>query len=255
MNDTDHPSFPIPRDRNVKIWRYMDIAKYISILQKKALFFPRANLLGDAFEGSATKAMVAAREYIVRNKKTDPRLVQFINLPDNYNDIVSGAHKNEVSKNCVSCWHMNEHESAAMWSLYMRSGEGVCIQTTYAKLREALPECVLIGEVRYIDYATEWFADDNMLNFIMHKRKSFEHERELRAVFWEVMGTEEARNYKSKLDNNGIWIDANLGQLLESVRISPLAPHWLFDVVANLNSAYSFNVSVRQSDLIGDPVY
>jgi len=233
----------------------MDIAKYISLLQRRSLFFPRANLLGDAFEGSATKPMVTMRDYIVKNRSTDPRLNRFINLPDNCSEIMSAAHRNEVVKNCVSCWHMNEHESAAMWSLYMRANEGVCIQSTYAKLREALPECVLIGEVRYLDYATGWFGEDNVFNFIMHKRRSFEHERELRAIFWEVMGTEEANTYKSKLTNNGIWFDLDLEKLLESVRVSPLAPHWLFDVVENLNATYSLNVLARQSDLNGDPVY
>jgi len=47
---------------------------------------------------------------------------------------------------------------------------------------------VLIGEVNYINYETQGFAISNAMNFIMHKRLSFAHERELRAIFWEMDG-------------------------------------------------------------------
>lgn len=30
----------------------------------------------------------------------------------------------------VSSWHMNEHESTAMWRLYLKSDEGLAIRTT-----------------------------------------------------------------------------------------------------------------------------
>ena len=40
------------------------------------------------------------------------------------------------SRDCtaVNCWHINEHESAAMWDLYLKSNEGIAIQSTYQKL-------------------------------------------------------------------------------------------------------------------------
>ena len=40
-----------------------------------------------------------------------------------------------------------------------------------------------------------------LFNFIMHKRKSFEHERELRAVFWEMSATTDAQPYKAKIED------------------------------------------------------
>ncbi len=41
-----------PKNENSKIWRYLDFAKFISILDRKALFFVRADRLSDKFEGS-----------------------------------------------------------------------------------------------------------------------------------------------------------------------------------------------------------
>ena len=39
-----------PLDDTV-LWRYMDFTKFVSLLEKSALFFPRADKLGDPFEG------------------------------------------------------------------------------------------------------------------------------------------------------------------------------------------------------------
>ena len=146
----DHPSFITPSNINIKIWRYMDLSKYIAFLQRKALFFTRAPLLGDPFEGSATKPIVAAREYILKNRGSDPALAAFKDLPESVINVGS-VFKEMLRYFLVNCWHMNEHESAAMWNLYSKSNESVCIQSTYDRLRRAVPECVLIGEVKYID--------------------------------------------------------------------------------------------------------
>ena len=43
--------FVLPAGDEV-IWRYMDLAKFLSALDRESLFFCRADLLGDLFEGS-----------------------------------------------------------------------------------------------------------------------------------------------------------------------------------------------------------
>jgi hypothetical protein len=193
-----HPAFKIPTNRDVKIWRYMDLTKYLAILQRRSLFFPRASLLGDPFEGSSTRPIVAARQYIMQHRTSDPALAEYKYLSDGYFN-VDNFFKTMVEKYFISCWHMSEHESAAMWRLYLRSNEGVCIQSTYERLRSCLPKCVFIGEVQYIDYQTETFSPTMLFEYITHNRKSFEHERELRAVFWEESVSADAQLYKPKI--------------------------------------------------------
>ena len=60
---SEHPSFESPADRDVSIWRYMDLAKFIWILQKKALFFARADQLGDPYEGHYTEPYVESLDH------------------------------------------------------------------------------------------------------------------------------------------------------------------------------------------------
>src|SRR6267142_5722094 len=82
LKETEHESFRLPTNKDIPIWRYMDLAKYLSMLNSRGLFFPRAVSLGDPFEGSTPRKMVLDREYIRANKATDPALAPWKDAPD-----------------------------------------------------------------------------------------------------------------------------------------------------------------------------
>jgi hypothetical protein len=73
--------FRLPTNEDIPIWRYMDLGKYLSMLDCRCLFFARATRLNDPFEGSTTKAIVAAREYIKANRAADPSLADWKKRP------------------------------------------------------------------------------------------------------------------------------------------------------------------------------
>ena len=39
----EHKAYRTPKDENAKIWRYMDFTKFVSMLDKSALFFTRVD--------------------------------------------------------------------------------------------------------------------------------------------------------------------------------------------------------------------
>ena len=43
------------------IWRYKDLAKFVSMLQTSSLYFPRADLLDDPHEGALPRKTVEKR--------------------------------------------------------------------------------------------------------------------------------------------------------------------------------------------------
>ena len=51
----NHPAFPQPESDDIKLWRYMDFYKFESLLENKRLIFPRADKLGEPFEGTRPK--------------------------------------------------------------------------------------------------------------------------------------------------------------------------------------------------------
>jgi hypothetical protein len=51
----DHPVFAQPISDTVKVWRYMDFTKFVSLIDSRCLFFTRADKFNDSFEGSWPK--------------------------------------------------------------------------------------------------------------------------------------------------------------------------------------------------------
>jgi hypothetical protein len=254
LEETQHPCFQLPTNKDIPIWRYMDLGKYLSMLDRGCLYFARATTLDDPFEGAPTRLMVALREHIRANRATDPALASYKDVPDgalNWGAIFQST----VRQHFVNCWHMNEHESAAMWKLYSSSSEAVCIQSTYRRLRICLPQCVMMGEIKYIDYETQGFPVDNGFYAITHKRSSFSHERELRAIFWELSGEEDAQRYKSRIEAGGLAIEVSLSALIERVCVSPTAPSWFATLVGTMTERCGFKFPVDHSALAARPLF
>jgi len=114
----EHPHFQTPADPSAFLWRYVDLPKFLSMLSSGTVFFARADLLGDPFEGSWPRPNVEGREF--RYKAILP--------PDADAVDVAKAKSNFTKKwrevTFVSCWHLSPYESVAMWQLYTARNAG-----------------------------------------------------------------------------------------------------------------------------------
>lgn len=72
MSAGEHPTFKAPSNPDVPIWRYMSLSRFVWLLQKKALYFARSDLLGDPFEGYYTKPMAQLEDAFVGGQLSDP---------------------------------------------------------------------------------------------------------------------------------------------------------------------------------------
>jgi hypothetical protein len=76
---TPYPAvFRQPPDEGISVWRYMDLSKFIWMIQRDALFFCRSDLLGDPFEGHYTKAIADEQENYIRTLQSNS---QFAAIP------------------------------------------------------------------------------------------------------------------------------------------------------------------------------
>jgi hypothetical protein len=50
----------------MSLWRYMDLAKFVWMLQRRALYFCRLDALGDPYEGHYTRPMLSQEDDFVR---------------------------------------------------------------------------------------------------------------------------------------------------------------------------------------------
>ncbi len=248
VHDGPHPSFDRP-PADSKLWRYLDLPKYLAMLDTASLWFSRADLLGDPFEGSMSQANVRLRPEVYKGQ-----------IPSSALESMAAYRAQEVRHTYVSCWHENEHESAAMWRLYS-VGHGIAVQTNYDRMRSALHygSAIFVGRVRYVDYTSDWISEADSFAPFVHKRLSFRHEREVRAVvsdFTRRPGTDEVG---AGLDRQnpppGVAVDVDLELLIQEVRVSPEAPSWFAGAIRGATERYGFVFPVVQSALAVDPVY
>ena len=236
-----------------KLWRYMDLAKFLMILEKKSLFFSRADKFSDRFEGSYTKKSIESRQYF--KEPTDDELRQISEIYNNFR-------KNTY----INCWHQNQFESEAMWNIYSQSNEAIAIQTTIGKIKKAIDlegNNITLKKVEYIDYNSN-SNDLNMNGFLIpffYKRKSFEHEKEVRMIIQRV-NTQSVLNSNLEIEQldlynpiseYGISVDIDTSILIESIYISPLAPSWFYLLVKDLLKRYNIDCKVNQSELNESP--
>ncbi len=238
MYVSDHPDIPDQPDATAKVWRYMDLGKYISMLDAKALHFARADRMADPWEGAVGEAYLKAGPEMYGEfwKHMKPRLAQNV------------AHFREHVH--LNCWHMSEVESAAMWSIYQRDGSGVAVQTSWGELTRGITSSrdVFGSRVTYIDYSRAFVRDHNFFFKFLVKRESFAHEKEVRLF----MGTE---TEDGDPEPAILPVEVDLPTIVSRVYVAPEAQPWIRDVVEGVTRAYGFDFSVIQSDLLVGPVY
>jgi len=245
---------PAPTD---KLWRYMDLGKFIHLISTGKLYFASADSFEDPFEGA--KGIVERKEEwdsfyldVLREAiRTVPGATQEMLAPDHIekeaqrlltelNQSGDGQRRHTF----ISCWHCNPFESEAMWKLYsVNTKNAVAIQTTAAHLYEALDRnpSVKIGKVKYVDF-NKRFASIN--GAYWYKRKSFEHEREVRAVIID-----------HSTSTRGLSIPININSLIDCLFISPYAPKWFEEAIHSVVEKYELHIPVVHSDMTQRPFY
>ncbi|MGA2162328.1 MAG: hypothetical protein ABSG28_09090 [Methanoregula sp.] len=207
----DHPLFQ-QISNDTKIWRYLNKEKICSLLQKKSLFFAKASVLKDAFEGRYPhKYPKSEGAAFGRAAFGRTRFGQSQNyIPKEMKDLVY-----------ICSFTINEYESEVLWKNYLQGSEGAAIQTTLQGLKSCFDaseeEEIFIGKVDYLDYNSESFNEESNLFYpFLHKKVEYIHESELRAITTRFLPSRE------KIVN-GIFIPISLQNLLEKIVLSPSA--------------------------------
>ena len=235
-----------PEDQNAVIRRYIDFTKLVAMLHDRALWFSRADKLGDSFEGSFTSANIEARPAFWGRPFTG-----------RYREKLEEAWREAPCYHFINSWHMNDHESDAMWKIYALRGDGIAIRSTYKRLRDStvdfFPPVHLI-RVQYIDFDADLMPETEPMAPFAFKRKSFEHEQELRAViqagdYWSYRKTGEAT------ERPGWMVEVSLDQLIEAIEVAPDADPWVVKLIEKVADHYEIDATVVTSELARTPQF
>ncbi|WP_066165015.1 DUF2971 domain-containing protein [Aliarcobacter cryaerophilus] len=233
----------------MKIWRYMDLAKFISLLSNKALYFTCANNFQDKYEffipeiylkeiknkriELITKRSENIKKILEKNKMINPSgYDDAINSIDKMLKIdIANINNNTIEKEIkqkfgVSCWHINDCENEALWKIYTNQGQGIAIETSVEQLKQSLQfnRKITFDKVRYEDFNTSTFEKNHENYWLYIKRKAFEYEKEYRAS---VLLDE--KDY-----GKGCFVKFDLNILVEKIHISPLMPKYFLDSIKYL---------------------
>ena len=221
----------LPEDNNTIVWKYLDLSKFLDMLMSQQLFMSRSDKFEDQYEGTFSEPTFEEIKKIAAN---NPKFLDY--------------YKSHREKVVISSWHINEYESFAMWQIFTKNNEGLAIQSTIGRLKEALrPENRIeqyIGNVNYIDYKKEYIPFDDTFFPFLFKRKSFQYEREVR-----IISDVSAQNISI---NEGLKINVDLNQLIEKIYIHPKSENWYKKLVIELVSKLDFKIEIEKSDLESD---
>ena len=218
LEEHDYPNaFETDFDWDQKIWRYMNIEQFISLMNRSALRFSKAGLFTDDFEGLPPSSE---------------------GIPSNIEPII----RRQMEMTNISCWHMAPDESATMWGVY--SDRAVVIESTIQDFRRSFCDerqfAIHFAEVQYLDYTNESHdyveqtkegSSGNLIEAFQFKQEYYQGEREFRAIT-NPLATQELQeeldgetfDYDEIVEEYavpGIFVEVNLPELVESVRLSP----------------------------------
>ena len=149
-----HSDCTPPSDGEI-LWRYMDFAKFVYLLEKQSLWFSRADQLEDPLEVSLTDAELKHLE----GQRTS------LGFP------LSDLHRSDArymrTTSYVCSWKAGARESLAMWELYGKGSGIVAVKTTVRNLKLAIEESplrIFLGTVNYVDWDSA-FSPNNLIKW------------------------------------------------------------------------------------------
>jgi hypothetical protein len=240
------------------LWRYMTFEKFCWLVETSKLYHPRLDQFNDPFEGAVTDAYARLRdagavEPYFSLKECEPltfRLLRF--------------------RSYATCWHASEHESDAQWQLYASGGAGIAIVSTMERLNQSvdfLPHVHgILGQVEYVDFEHHDMRLRPFGTVISPghlKRKSFEHEREVRGIILPELLVDEPRftlddAFLAKMEAKmprGIEAKVSLTELIQAIVISPVAAPFVEELVRVVTKRHGLDHLLRKSHLRGTPSY
>lgn len=259
---SDSPLQVLPPEPYAQVWRYMTLPKYLSLLQTGSLHFGRLDLMEDSWEGAPHMGGLEAEVRNLGTSRADVRAVARQSLLN----LASLQRRSTY----VSCWHMAEEESAAMWSLYQQDKAGIAIQTDWYALNSSLDPMIPFLEAQVV-YGSHFGDGEDGFNLgasLCTKRRSFAHEREARIIYldaqkefkadmdyFKYQGTKIALPRDYALEErlaalpSGVSMKTDIETLVARVILAPYMPPWVEEAVRETTATFGFTFPVGRSSL------
>lgn len=243
-------------EQSVKIWRYMDLTKFLDLILNNVIYLRRIDKFEDPYEGYISEAYKADLENQYGSIQKE------FNLADEAKDRLHSTHLNGLKLlpkyAYASCWYLGAVESAAMWKLYGENKNCIAICSTIYDLQLALDEddddqgVMHLQKIRYVDEASSVDAK-NIFKPMFEKRTSFSHESEFRALYLlntGLLNLNHPTRFSQPRKEDGITLSIDVKQLIKQIYISPTASANFHSIVEKILKLAGFEgIECIQSEL------
>lgn len=237
---------------NYTLAKYLDITKFLSLLQTKTLFFCRLDKFEDKYEGTLPERNKEHyklwMESILQNLNPD----QKVSLEDLEEKLLSYLEMSDKFKslNCISCWNKLENESYALWKIYSNVNQGIMIKSSVERLKKAFSDTreeIQLSEIKYINHKVDKIQSGNMNFPLIHKNIAYHYEDEIRLIHTLKFKNGFTYDWHKEKNPNGKNLQVNVEDLIEEIVISPFAEKWFYDVVKNVMKVYNLDKKITFS--------
>ena len=205
---TVHHSCKLPENPDAVVWRYQDLSKFKWLIEKRALYLRRIDLLEDKFEGTYSRQQILDQDDWLRSKGEA--------------GIVHTERQNRIQERqsaFVSCWCWSDIDLDLMWKGYVRCPPGVAVKSTVRRLQRTCDAAddmwpIDISLVKYIDHASGQHINyPGIPEVCFTKDAHFRLDKELRIVCWQSI--QPPSQFRS--------VSVHLEDLIVSVVVSPMS--------------------------------
>jgi hypothetical protein len=245
-----HANLITPDDHAV-LWRYLDFAKFMDLIERRKLWFSRADKFEDPLEGTFTHGEVVSFRSL--QLSASPELRGWATAPERIPPTTRAT-------TFVNCWREGKFESMAMWDIYGKGSGVVAIKSTVGLLKEAFATYqwnVLVSRVKYIDWNDAgWHWDNNGLTLCCRKDISYSHESEVRAIIWGLEPQPKGGPPLVKLGPDmtqiptGQEVEVDPARLITEVIVGPREQTRIYNLLELIMKRYGLPQPVRASDLL-----
>ena len=240
---SEHPEFILPKDRNSKIWRFMDLAKFLYAIQNRCLCFSSAKVVAENFDEYEGKYPKETWEAYMRDHERLKQLLGIKNedykIPSKM-DMRKALYMMMITTTYLNCWHKNEVDTPFMWSLYTDRKLGIAIQSTVERLCDSFEYTDYEVFIGCMQYGEKIIQTKSIFTPFLYKRIQFKEENEIRAI---ILRT----GYKKQIQ--GIAVPIDIDVLIENVYLLPKTKIYIAKIIENLLSKYGMDTKVKFSTL------
>ena len=222
---------------SLRLWRYMDLARLISLLETEAIWLARADTFKDRHEGRFPNEMRMLMVKAYKSfSKDDPSPVK---NADDFQDYL-------LKNTFISCWHKNIDENMAMWEIYGRDTYAIAVQTTVGRINKSIDSSRLSGHSLFLKPVSYKNSEDvpGVLRYedcFFRKREHFAFEEEVRISF-DMYSPENP----TKDTPYGYGLPASINILIECIYVHPDSSEWFVDVVNSITKHYEVHAEVKR---------